>query len=180
MKSKQNKQRFENLRNWIIGIWLIFCLPLACISNYNLNNPNKKLPKPTQIIKSILIKKTSEQISVCSQKGPEEFIYFGTYRPMIGGNYIANFDILGAGKIYFDVVSAQGTKLQDNREFIIDKDQKNLIIDFKVNYYQDDVELRLRHLDDSGICVNSVEINRKNIDWVGNLKSIYTLLKTII
>ncbi len=180
MKSNQNKHKSEILKNWVIGIWLVFCLPLVCISDYNLNNPNKNLPKPAMVIKSIFTKKSSEQIGICSQKGLEEFIYFGTYRSMVGGNYSANFDILGAGKVYFDVVSTQGTKLLDNRELIISEDQKSLVVDFNVKYYQDDVELRLRHLDDSGVCINSLEIIRKNIDWIGNLKGIYILLKTII
>lgn len=170
----------KTLINFVIALWLIVSLPAICASVYNLNNPDKQLPKIGLVYKAIATSSTSEPVGVCSQKGTENFIYFGTYRPMMGGKYNANFEVQGNGKIFFDVVSSQGTKLQDSRELTIDNDQKNLSVDFNIKYYQDDVELRLRHLDNSGICIESVATNRKTISWIGNIRGLLSLIKAIV
>lgn len=168
------------MRKIFIVFWLITGTLIASASIYHLNNPDKRLPSAPAVYKAIVTHSTKERVGICSQKGPENFIYFGTYRPMVGGGYSANFEVQGSGKIFFDVVSSQGTKLQDSRELTIDNDQKNLSVDFNIKYYQDDVELRLRHLDNSGICVESVATNRKTISWIGNIRGLLSLLKAIV
>jgi hypothetical protein len=168
------------MRNTLIGIWLIIGTLIACASVYRLNNPGKQFPKAGSVYEAIATRSLSEQIDICSQDKSEEFIYSGTYRPMIGGSYIANFDVEGNGRVFYDVVSAQGTRLQDSRELSINTDQKSISVDFNVKYYQDDIELRLRHLDNSRICVNSLAVERTKIDWGGNLRGVLLLVKTVI
>jgi len=168
------------MKNLIIAICLVIGAFIACIGVYNINNPDNKLPSPKALLVSINSTRGEEIIGVCSQGEPEDFIYSGTYRPLIGGRYTAKFDISGQGKIFFDVVSSQGTRFHSSEEITLkNKSSEMLNLEFQTNYLQSDVELRIRRLDNSKVCVNSLVLERESINWRTNFRAILLFFKKL-